>query len=54
MIAASFFGTEEHAQRVVYEVAGFRARTQHLGVNLPTIFCVARTTASEAILPKGR
>lgn len=31
-MAASFFDTKEHAQRVVYEVAGFRARTQHLAV----------------------
>lgn len=32
LITASFFDTEERAQRVVYEVAGFRAGTQHLAV----------------------
>jgi len=32
LIAASFFEIEEHVQTVVYEVPGFRARTQHLAV----------------------
>lgn len=32
LVAASFFELEEHVQTVVYEVAGFRARTQHLAV----------------------